>query len=128
MRSLLLLLPITACQPPGDTGVTAPSALQTEAGLYTASLDWQPDPPAQGEQLLRVTLDGAEVLGESAHLGVELWMPEHDHGLTDPPQLSTADGVTAATWIWSMPGTWELTLTFTGDAGEDTAAATFDVE
>ena len=60
---------------------------------------------------------------------VEPWMPEHGHGVNEPPVVTVAsDGTFVAEWSYSMPGLWEVTIEIEGEPGVDAAVVAYDVE
>ncbi|MCB9686728.1 MAG: hypothetical protein H6738_20445 [Alphaproteobacteria bacterium] len=50
--------------------------------------------------------------------GIEPWMPDHGHGVSEPPVIDAlGDGTWEATWTWSMAGAWEVRLDADGHEG-----------
>ncbi len=111
----------------GSTGI--PAEASTEAGAFLLTLSHAPDPPTAGDATLDLTVrtpDQSPVTG--ATITVTPWMTAHDHGVSEPPVVAEqGDGAYRATWAWSMPGVWELTVAVAAADGT-TDQAVFDVE
>jgi len=101
----------------------------TDGGLYALTLSPVPDPPVAGPaalELLVTDLDGFAV--EGAGIALDIWMPDHGHGVSQPPIVSDrGDGEYTAEWTYSMPGYWELTVEVSGPEGEDNVVVAYDV-
>jgi len=64
-----------------------------------------------------------------AALDVVPWMPAMDHGIMGEVTVTDmGDGTYEAEWVYSMPGTWEVTVDVDADAGTDMVVLEFDVE
>ncbi|MGE0501855.1 MAG: FixH family protein [Rhizobiaceae bacterium] len=110
--------------PPSDLDLARSKA--TANGLYVAAVEPEVEPVQQGPLhawIVTVTMpDGAAV--EGAAIAVDGGMPQHGHGLPTAPAVAAylgegryrIDGVR-----FNMAGWWELKLTITAPAGEDTA-------
>lgn len=128
-----MVLPILllACVSSGaDSGALGELLLDSEAGLYGLTVSMAPDPPIAGDTRLAVGIDdaasGQPVTG--ADLQVTPWMPAHDHGISEPPEVVEDAGTYTVTFAYSMPGTWELTFDIDAAAGSDRAVLTVEVE
>ena len=101
----------------------------TDGGLYTLSLTPEPDPPVAGPAALGLRIidaDGADV--EGASIALDVWMPDHGHGVSQPPIVSDeGGGEYTAEWTYSMPGYWELTVEVSGPGGDDNVVVAYDV-
>jgi hypothetical protein len=119
MNSLLLLLACAQSDVP-----LAPDSVITDGGTWTLSLSPQPDPPVAGEAALVIGVTGAADSGTAdsgtadpaAVSAVTLWMPAHNHGITDDVSITTDDDAATAVWTYTMSGYWEVTITM--DDGE----------
>jgi hypothetical protein len=95
-------------------------SLTTESGSFDVTVGFTPDPPAVGEVMMTMTIVDAEGAPVEATVAVDPWMPEHEHGVADPPVVtSTEPGVYTATWVCPMAGEWQLTI----DVDDDPAVA-----
>ena len=124
---MLPLLCALACSPEEED--SGSERLVTDAGLYELSVQMSPDPPVTGDATLTVEIqDGAT--GDpisGATLTVVPWMPDHGHGLAEPPLVVEDQGVYTVTFAYTMPGTWELTFQVDGALGADSAVLTVEV-
>lgn len=94
--------------------------LTTEGGSFDVEVSFTPDPPAVGEVTMTLAVVDANGAPAEAAVAVDPWMPEHSHGVADPPVVtSTEPGVYTATWVCPMAGEWQLTI----DVDDDTAVA-----
>ena len=122
-----MLLVALACEAPTDTAPDGP--LVSDEGIYELVLTHTPDPPVAGDTTLLVELSAADAAVEGATLSVEPWMPAHDHGISEVPEVTDdGGGLYTATFAYSMAGTWELYFDISADPGVDTAVATVEVE
>jgi hypothetical protein len=98
--------------------------------LYEVSTTLVPAQHVAGEAVsveLVIALDGAPELG--ATVDVEPWMPDHGHGVSDPPvTVEDGDGHYTATWTYPMSGAWELQYRVDGSAGVDSWTEALDVQ
>lgn len=120
---------LIACDSDGDD-TAGGGGLLTEAGLYELFVEMNPDPPVSGDTTLTVTIHDAAT--DEALTGLDLavtpWMPDHGHGIDEPPVVVEDQGVYTVTFAYSMPGTWELTFDVDGSLGADSAMLTVEVE
>lgn len=115
----LLALTFTACEEPAAG----------PGGLYTVDAVPSPDPPTTGPATLTMTITDADGPVLDADVAVAAWMPDMGHGVQSPPTVTEdGDGVYVATWIYPMPGFWELTISVDAAAGEESLLVTYDVE
>lgn len=129
MIVLPLLLALAGCaetEEPTDTG----GGVRTDDGLYDLALAPDPDPPVAGDAALEIAIavvaTGAAL--EGATVTVEPWMTDMGHGTPEPPAVEEiGGGVYRATWTYSMPGTWDVTIQVDGEAGVDSATVAYDV-
>lgn len=123
------LLSLLACATSDDDSA-ASGALLSEAGLYSLVVAMSPDPPTVGDSTLTVDLHDAETdqLVTGATLQVTPWMPDHDHGISDAPEVVEDGGVYTVRFAYSMPGSWELTFDIDGSPGVDSAVLAVEVE
>jgi hypothetical protein len=76
-----------------------------------------PDPSEGLNSLsIRVTENGAPVDG--VELEVDLWMDAHDHGANPILAEPRAPGSYDVDVVFSMPGTWTLSLRADGEVGD----------
>jgi hypothetical protein len=76
---------------------------------------------------LAIALDGAPELG--AHIDIEPWMPDHGHGVSEPPvTVELGEGRYQASWTYPMSGAWELLYRVDGSAGVDSWTEALDVQ
>lgn len=122
-----LLLTLFACGAPAPDVWLNPNDVTTDAGLFALQLAGDPLPAIAGEVFtLEIGVDGAT----NAAFALEPWMPEHGHGIPDAPVVTAGDDANAfvATWIYSMPGYWEVQLDVTADEGGDGVTLAWNVE
>lgn len=131
-----LLLPCcglaVACTPVPPTAPVPvdPARVRTTDGLYVVHLEARPRPLVAGEATtLTVEIEVDDLPVADTTLAVEPWMPDHGHGVSPAPTVAAdLDGVHTATWTYSMPGRWELTLRVDGPDGQDHAKVGYDVQ
>ena len=85
-----------------------------EAGALQLEATTAPDPPTVGQATLTVTvLDAARQGVAGVTLAVDVSMPAHGHGAPETPAITDAgDGTyTVFPVTFSMPGTWQVTVT-----------------
>jgi hypothetical protein len=123
---LAVLLSLVGCAT--DNGSNG--SITTDAGLYDLLLEPSADPWTAGEPIsLDVTVEHKGEPVEGATLFVEPWMPDHGHGISDPPSVrELGNGTYQASWAFSMPGAWELTIDVQAEPGSDTAVVRYDVQ
>lgn len=130
MNVLPLVLALIGCAAPEEPADTGDGAVRTDAGLYDLVLTPDPDPPVAGDAALDIAIavvaTGAAL--EGAAVTVEPWMTDMGHGTPEPPVVEeTGGGAYRATWTYSMPGTWDVTVGVDGEAGVDSATVVYDV-
>ena len=108
----------------------APDRVTTRDGLYVLHLDAVPQPYVAGsESALTLLVTADDVPVEDVQVDVEPWMPDHGHGISPGPVVGPAvEGELLATWVFSMPGDWHLTLTVDGSDGQDEAKVAYVVQ
>lgn len=128
MSACALLSLLVACA--GGPGDEEPGIFVTQAGLYQLEVEMSPDPPVADLTTLTVTLTTAETGAPEtgAALAVTPWMPEHGHGIQDEPEVTEVDGVYTVEFVYTMPGTWELTFEVDGSLGADSGTMTVQVQ
>jgi hypothetical protein len=103
---------------------------KSTGGSLAVAVRTSPQPPTEGNVEAQLTVTEADGGKPVDGLGVTVvpWMPSMSHGTSVVPTVTaTGHGTYVASPIaLSMPGEWELRLTFTGPV-EDTAAPAFDV-
>lgn len=123
---------LVACGPvPEDSAVpVAPDQVTTQDGLYELHLDANPQPYLAGEEAaLTLLVLAKEEPVDAARVQVKPWMPDHGHGISPAPEVSAqGSGEYLAAWRFSMPGSWELTLTVDGVDGQDAAKVAYVVQ
>ena len=105
-------------------------ALVTDQGLYELVVSYTPDPPVAGDTTLTVEIHDADLgdLLTGSTLTVTPWMPDHGHGISEPPVVVEDAGIYTVTFAYSMPGTWELTFDVDGSLGVDSGVLTVEVQ
>jgi hypothetical protein len=79
---------------------------------------------AQGKNEFQVVFDPTTTVLDSA----SAFMPVHGHGSPAPPTITQADGgYRISNFIFSMPGTWNVTLKVTLDDQPDKVEFSLDV-
>lgn len=104
--------------------------LITDAGLYELMVEMEPDPPTAGDATLTVMVhdaDSGDMLMGST-LEVTPMMPQHGHGVADPPLVVEDAGIYTVTFAYSMPGDWELTFDVSGELGDDSLVMDVEVQ
>ncbi|MCK6502651.1 FixH family protein [Myxococcota bacterium] len=126
----LAALSVLACTKDDADDTGASGGLVTDQGLYALLVSYTPDPPVAGDTTLTVEIHDAatDELLTGSTLTVTPWMPDHGHGISDPPDVVEDAGVYTVTFAYSMPGTWELTFDVDGSLGVDSAVLTVEVE
>lgn len=125
----IILLACTSTPAEEEPPPLAPTALDTEAGLYHLDLAPDPDPPTAGAFMLEIGLSSGDVPEEGASLAVTPWMVEMDHGVGEDPVIDElGGGVYQAGWSFPMTGEWQITIEVDGSAGPDTAVLLYAVE
>ncbi len=114
----MLVLLLACAAAPEDSG---PAVLSSTDGHYTVTLATDPAPPVVGETTLLADAPGV------TSLALEGAMAGMDHGLGADPVVTGGDGAFEAVVVFSMSGTWELTLTLDGEAGADTLVTDVEV-
>ncbi len=121
---------LTACS---ESVPLAPSMIDTEGGVYALHITPSTDAPTAGtdfslDLMLHDAADDSLVSG--ATVEVEPFMPEHGHGVSDEPVVTETEtaGMYMATWQYTMPGTWEVTVHVMGEPGHDHAVFGYEVE
>ena len=105
----------------------------TDEGTYHLMLSSSPDPLVSGEVSLEIkvmeTANNHEAV-TGATIEITPWMPDMDHGIGEAPEVVEleTEGSYEATWEYSMPGRWELTIDITADPGTDSVVVAHDVE
>lgn len=114
--------------PPDDLDLARSKA--TDNGLYAVSVEPEAEPLQQGPLHAWIatvsTADGAPV--EDGVIAVDGGMPQHGHGLPTAPQAGShlGEGRYRIEGVrFNMGGWWELKLTVSSSAGEDTV--TFNI-
>jgi hypothetical protein len=132
MRAFVLLtsaLLFSACgveDPAVDSGVVTSSA-----GLFEATTEFDPSPPAVGKNRLTLRLqtrDGAAV--QEAKISAEPWMPAHSHGSAVRPSVQTEGGGTFVVddLRFTMPGTWQVRIEIDANGLRDNLVVSADVQ
>jgi hypothetical protein len=79
---------------------------------------------AQGKNSFEIVFDPTKTVLDSA----SAFMPVHGHGTPAPPTIAQAgDGYRISDFIFSMPGTWNVTLKVTLDDQPDKVEFSLDV-
>jgi hypothetical protein len=79
---------------------------------------------AQGRNTFLVVFDPTATVLDSA----SAFMPVHGHGTPAPPTIAqSSDGYRISNFIFSMPGTWNVTLNVTLDDKPDKVEFSLDV-
>ena len=119
---MTLLALALACAPAADDTEPLTGAVVTDDGLYRLALSFSPEPPIAGEVTLSMVLTdpARDTSVAGAELSVVPYMPAHGHGIDgDVIVEERDDGLYQASWVFSMPGLWELETTVVGDLGTD---------
>ncbi|MCA9488668.1 MAG: FixH family protein [Myxococcales bacterium] len=111
-----MLFALLACAEPQTETIPAVFEGTSEDGVVTWVLDFGTDPiVGDAEVVLTQSIDGLPLEVEPA---IEPWMPDHGHGVSEPPVVEDlGGGEYAATWTWSMAGAWEVRLEADGHEG-----------
>ncbi len=128
---LLGMILLIACATSTEPLFEPVTEIDTDQGRYHLLLDPIPDPPTAGDATLHIDLISNKT-GESslgAAVSVTPWMPDHGHGIADDVIVEELGmGEYAASWVYSMSGYWELTITIDADNGEDEVIVGYEVE
>jgi hypothetical protein len=120
---------LLACVPAEADRLPVLSALDSLGGAYHLELSPEPDPPTAGDTALTIALTAGGEPSPGAALTLLPWMPDHGHGVSSEPEVSEQEGaVYQATWLYPMPGYWEITVTIDGDAGLDEVVVAYEVQ
>lgn len=128
--STVLLAILWGCAEPESSSVPVnPPTADSLAGLYTLELAPERDPFVAGDQSeLHIVVTGEAGPTTSAALSLTPWMPDMGHGIAQAPEVVGDGDAYLATWVFSMPGYWELTIDIDAEHGADQAVVAYDVE
>lgn len=112
----------TEVRAPSEVSVTSKAALYE--GTFTAS-------PAVGHNEVWLRLahaDGSPL--EGALVASDVWCPEHGHGSGDMPMCSEHGhgSYLVNNVVFTMPGTWDMHVYVSAEAGYDELVVSYDVE
>lgn len=132
MRAAALFITALLCSacgvddPASDSGVVT-----SNAGLFAAETQFDPDPPVVGKNSLSLRLQTRDgVLVEEADINAEPWMPAHSHGVAVRPVVrAEGDGVFLVDELrFTMPGTWEVRIDIEVSNVRDSLVVSADVQ
>ena len=120
MMPVMVVLGLVGCA--DDTKGSSAQTVESDSGAYVLSVEVDPDPPVVGEVALSVEAPGVSALS------MDGGMEGMDHGFTDAPTVTGPEGeLWTIEAVFSMSGTWSLTLALDGDSGPDTASMDLEV-
>ena len=103
----------------------------TDGGLYHVYVENDPHPPVTGATHLALDISTPdESLGvEGASLTITPWMPDHGHGISEAPVITEqGEGSYGASFAFSMPGDWDVSIVIDGESGTDEVVFGYEVE
>lgn len=107
-----------ATDPRVDTYTAKLQKPGTSGALTFELTSSEPAPPAKGKNVFEVSVTDADGATPSGELGVDLYMPDHGHGTSVTPVITTdpATGTFTVDPVYLfMPGVWRVTLSFYAD-------------
>ncbi len=116
--------------PEPDVIPVNPRQLVTHDGLYTLFLEPERAPFHAGDtSRLTVQVNAEGQPANECALKITPFMPDHNHGISQPPTIEDIDqSAFQASWMFTMPGYWEVTIEVDCADGNDTAKAAYNVE
>lgn len=117
-RSFLVASALSTLGACAELPPEAPLQVTRRGAQQVLTFEVEAQAPREGlnELIVRVTEDGVPV--EGLELELDVWMDVHDHDATPVRAAHDDHGTYLAEVVFSMPGTWTMSLRADGEVGD----------